>query len=84
MNILTCIEPFYFIVALAVGLLLCYLITPTPDVIIKYPTPENAGKTIYTDDAENCFKFVSTEVPCPSTKKDIHKIPMTVAKSNKS
>ena len=79
MNILSCIEPLYFILALAVGLFLCYLITPTPDVIVKFPTPENAGHTIYKDDAENCFKFVSTEVPCPDKKK-IHKIPVKMTK----
>lgn len=83
MKIITCIEPVYFITALAVGLFLCYLITPTPDVVVKYPTPENAGSIVYKDDADNCFKFTSKEVSCPADKKTIHKIPVHVRKTSK-
>ena len=30
---------------------------PEPDVIIKYPTPENAHNLTFRDDADNCYKF---------------------------
>jgi hypothetical protein len=33
--------------------------------IIVYPTPQNISKIQYKDVAENCFSFVSNEVPCP-------------------
>jgi hypothetical protein len=52
------------------------MFTPAPDVIIKYPTPENAGHNIYTDDADNCFKYGSEEVKCPKDKKLINEIPV--------
>lgn len=80
MNFITkYIDPFYFISALAVGLLLCYLIAPTPEVIIKYPTPDTADDLIYKDDSDNCYKFESTEVECPANVSKIHKIPVQVS-----
>jgi hypothetical protein len=33
--------------------------------IIVYPTPQNITKIQYKDVAENCFSYVSKEVPCP-------------------
>jgi hypothetical protein len=33
--------------------------------IIVYPTPQNISKIQYKDVAENCFSYVSKEVPCP-------------------
>ena len=56
------IIPFYFFIALFIGLFVAYVSTPVPHVIIKYPTPENAGKIIYRDDADVCYKYKATEV----------------------
>ena len=39
-----------FIISFCIGILLVYLLTPIPKIIIRYPTPENAGKIIYKDD----------------------------------
>ena len=47
MNILDFIDLKWFLISLAVGLFLVYCTSPTPDVIIKYPTPENADKLIF-------------------------------------
>ena len=70
------IEPIYFFISLFIGLFLTYMLTPSPDVIIKYPTPENAEYNIYKDDADNCFKYKSEEVKCPNDKKLINEIPV--------
>lgn len=56
----------FFIIAFAIGMLVVYTTVPKPDVIIKYPTPENAGKIIYKDDAGVCYKYRAEEVDCPS------------------
>ena len=41
----------------------------TPEVIIKYPTPENADDLIFEDDSDNCYKFKTQEVKCPTKNK---------------
>jgi len=70
------INKFYFLISLCIGLFLCYISSPTPDIIIKYPTPENCNKQIYSDNVNNCFKFKSYNVPCPNDKKKIMEIPI--------
>ena len=33
-----------------------------------YPTPQNAGKVVYRDNAENCYKYEAKQVKCPKNK----------------
>ena len=65
------INPNAFFISLAIGLLFFYVIAPQKRIIIKYPNPENAGKVVYKDSNENCFKFKAEEVNCPSDKSQI-------------
>jgi hypothetical protein len=65
-----------FLISLAIGLLFVYLSNPEPTVIYVYPTPDNVDKITYKDKAQNCFKFNSKEVSCPTNKKDIKTIPL--------
>lgn len=65
-----------FIVSLAIGLLFVYITGPDLKMIYVYPTPENAGKIQYKDNANNCFVFNSQEVECPSDESEIKKIPV--------
>jgi hypothetical protein len=54
-----------FIISFLIGLLFVYMIGSENKKIIVYPTPQNISKIQYKDAAENCFSFVSKEVPCP-------------------
>lgn len=65
------IDPNAFFISLALGLMFFYVIAPQKRVVIKYPNPENAGKVVYKDTNENCFKFKAEEVTCPKNKADI-------------
>jgi len=65
------INPNAFFISLALGLLFFYVIAPQKRIIIKYPNPENAGKVVYKDSNENCFKFKAEEVTCPTDKSQI-------------
>ncbi len=76
MSFIDFIEPWYFFISFFIGLFFVYISTPTPEVIIKYPTPDKADKTIFEDDAENCYKFTANEVSCPTNKSEINKIPV--------
>ena len=57
-----------FFIAFAIGIVLVYISTPAPTVVYKFPTPYNAGKVVYRDDAQNCYKFAVDTVKCPADK----------------
>ena len=58
------IVPIYFFISLCIGFLIVYSMSPKPRVIIKNPTPDNAGKILYRDDNNVCYKYHKVEVPC--------------------
>tara|TARA_Y100000590_G_C15008147_1_gene746510 strand:+ start:320 stop:544 length:225 start_codon:yes stop_codon:yes gene_type:complete len=64
-----------FIISLAIGLFMCYITAPPPDIIVVYPTPENINQIQYKDRNETCYKFDSTLVKCPENSNEIHEIP---------
>ena len=68
------IDPFIFIISLCVGLVYTYFVVPIPEIIIKYPTPFNAGKINYVDESGTCFKYAIEKVTCPMNKDNIQNI----------
>ena len=52
------------VVSFAIGILMTYLITPKPKVVVKFPSPYNAGRVTYKDSADTCFVFRSDAVNC--------------------
>lgn len=72
------INLFYFLVSLFIGLLIVYSFSPKPEIIYKYPTPENCKKNIYKDLSNNCYKFISQEVDCPNNSNLIKNIPLQI------
>lgn len=71
MSLFDFIDPFYFLVALCIGLFYTYITAPQPQIVIKYPTPFNAGKSMYVDQNDVCYKYKIEQVKCPD---DISKI----------
>ena len=55
----------YFVISFAVGLLACYIMAPPPDIVVKFPSPYNAGKVTYKDKAGTCFAFRADAQACP-------------------
>ena len=70
------IDPLYFFIGLTIGLIYVYCTVPTPEVIIKFPTPQNSGKIIYKDKSENCYKYEANKVECPTNEKLIKAQPI--------
>tara|TARA_B100000941_G_C28151239_1_gene372607 strand:- start:88 stop:321 length:234 start_codon:yes stop_codon:yes gene_type:complete len=70
------IEPFPFFMALFVGLMMCYVMTPAPQIVFRHPTPENVDDIIYQDGSDNCYKYEVDEVKCPSNKESIKQHPV--------
>ena len=52
-----------FLLSLAIGLLICYLTIPTPEIVFAYPNPDNLDN-VYKKEDGNCYKYTSEEVNC--------------------
>ena len=64
-------DPLFFFIALSIGMFVVYITTPVPEIIYKYPTPDNT--VVYQDDVQNCYRYISKEVKC---KGEINEIPV--------
>jgi hypothetical protein len=71
-----CIRAGYFFTALALGLMYVYMWTPPPQVVVKFPSPYNAGKVIYRDRDHNCVKYRSERVTCPMDQSKVRPQPI--------
>lgn len=60
---------FYFMISFSIGLFICYITTPKPEIILKFPSPTNAGKVIYKDKAGECYAYKAEKADCPQDKK---------------
>lgn len=62
---------FYFILSFSLGLFICYITNPTPEIVLKFPSPTNSGKVIYKDKAGQCYAYKAEKKQCPQ---DVHKV----------
>lgn len=53
-----------FVLSFGIGILYIYVLTPAPKVVLKFPSPYNAGKIVYKDKADECFVFDAVKVDC--------------------
>lgn len=67
---------FYFLCAFGVGMFVVYITTPPPNVVLKFPSPYNAGKVTYSDKAGTCYKYTAHDVTCPYDKSTIKPQPI--------
>ena len=65
----------FFLISLAFGLFLVYILNEKPNIIYVFPTPDNFDKITVKDKANNCYKFNVNEVSCPRDEKLISPIP---------
>ena len=60
-----------FFVAFCAGVLFVCLVEAKPEIIVRWPTPDNAGLVTYVDRANNCYEYESKEVACTADAKNI-------------
>ncbi len=65
-----------FIVSFAIGIFFVYIFGSDMKTIYVYPTPDNVGKILLKDHADNCFSMNSIEMKCPSDESLIREIPI--------
>lgn len=65
-----------FLISFAIGIFFIYTLGPEMKTIYIYPSPENTGKVLFKDKAENCFYFKQQHVKCPKDNTNISFIPI--------
>ena len=58
------INVFYFIVSFCVGIGYIYMVTPSPTIVNKFPSPYNTKNLVYRDNDNNCYKYTHEKVKC--------------------
>ena len=53
-----------FFIAFFIGISYVYLSSPKQKIIIKYPNPFNANKTIYKNENDTCYIYEVEENKC--------------------
>lgn len=76
MFLLNKIKPLYFFLSFAIGLLVVYVVTPPPQVVVKFPSPYNAGNVIYKDKADTCYMYKADRTACPRDQSLIKEQPI--------
>lgn len=72
------IKPLYFFVSLAIGLFCVYVLSPPPQVVVKFPSPYNAGHITYRDPADQCYTYKAEKLDCPKDKGAIKPQPVGI------
>jgi len=70
------IKPLYFFVSFAIGIFLVYIFHPPPDVVMKFPSPYNAGKVTYKDSHDSCYQYKADMVECPVDRNNVRPQPL--------
>ena len=65
-----------FIISLAIGLFLVYILAPSPHVIFIYPNPDNESQLLYKDKSNTCYRCKSKEISCPNDSSKIVSYPI--------
>ena len=69
--ILNYIDSYYFLISLCTGIFFVYILSHQPQVIMRFPTPENEDILTFKDKNDVCYKYKSKEITCSSGAKDI-------------
>jgi len=56
-----------FFTAFSLGLLYVYLSRPKPQIVIKFPSPYNAGHVYRETEGDACFRYKAKRVPCAAS-----------------
>ncbi len=56
-----------FLTAFSLGLLFVYLSRPKPQIVIKFPSPYNAGHVYRESSGDACFRYKATRVTCAAS-----------------
>ncbi len=64
------------VLGIIAGVIAVLFVKPQQIVVYKYPTPENAGKVIYKDKNNVCYRFSATEQNCDKNESRLKDFPL--------
>ena len=70
------ILPIPFFISLFIGFLMCYVLTPPPQIICRHPTPDNIDTIYQNEEGGGCYKYEVDTVKCPKDKNIVKKTPV--------
>jgi hypothetical protein len=73
------LERFYFIpflVGLLFGILFLTFWKEEPQIVMRYPHPDNVNGRIYKDHNHTCYQYKSSEVNCDSNEETLKPYPL--------
>lgn len=56
------VEPFSFLTALFITILILYIFSPNPEIMIKYPDLSQEVSDVYIDNKGVCYRYHRVEV----------------------
>ena len=59
------INLFIFFLSFFIGIFFVYVTAPKKNVIVKYPTLENINELTFSDNKNECIKYIPKEIECP-------------------
>lgn len=60
------IKLLYFLISFSIGLFFCYITQPPAEIVMKFPSPNNAGKVTYKDKDGQCYVYHADKISCAS------------------
>ena len=69
--ILNYIDSYYFLISLCIGIFFVYILSYQPQIVMRFPTPDNEDTITFKDKNKVCYKYKSKKVDCSSMTKDI-------------
>lgn len=57
--------PIIFIISVVLTFIILYIISPEPQIIIKYPKTNDETSGLYVDNRNICYRYKTKEVECP-------------------
>jgi len=65
-----------FLFGIVIGIVGIYFVKPQETVIMKYPTPDNAGKVTYKDKNGVCYMYDTKKVECDKNEHRLKTYPL--------
>ena len=74
----------YFILSFCIGMFLCYIFTPPPKIVFKYPNFSKKKANIYRDKSKNCYHYRPNKIKCPKDPTSITQYNIKLFSENKT